>query len=118
MQIVLSAVIFLASVASARDFVLYDDANYGGAAHIEARNNDAACCMSCLSSDMEILIIKDIIRNLNGKGDRASSVGGDAGCTTFFRERDCRGSNWQQRGSAPTVPSFLNDHIWSFRNQC
>ncbi|KAJ4027653.1 hypothetical protein NW760_007570 [Fusarium oxysporum] len=118
MQILLSAVIFLASVASARDFVLYDDANYGGAAHIETRNNDAACCMPCLSSDMEILIIKDIIGNLNGKGDRASSVGGDTGCTTFFRERDCRGSNWQQRGSAPTVPSFLNDHIWSFRNQC
>lgn len=85
MQIVLSAVIFLALVASARDFVLYDDANYGGAAHIEACNNDAACCMSCLSLDMEILIIKDIIGNLNGKGDRASSLGGDAGCTIFFR---------------------------------
>jgi hypothetical protein len=33
-------------------------------------------------------------------------------------ERDCRGSSWQQRGISPTVPSFLNDHIWSFRNQC
>ncbi|KAJ4185128.1 hypothetical protein FALCPG4_010095 [Fusarium falciforme] len=100
MQITLFTITLLASVASARDFVLFDDANYNGAAHIEARNNDAACW------------------NLNGKGDRASSVGGDAGCTTFFRERDCRGSSWQQRGSAPTVPSFLNDHIWSFRNQC
>ncbi|KAJ4179977.1 hypothetical protein NW767_014495, partial [Fusarium falciforme] len=67
MQITLFTITLLASVASARDFVLFDDANYNGAAHIEARNNDAACW------------------NLNGKGDRASSVGGDAGCTTFFR---------------------------------
>ncbi|KAJ3532860.1 hypothetical protein NM208_g8248 [Fusarium decemcellulare] len=100
MQITLFAVTLLASVASAREFALFDDTNFNGASHREIRNNDAACW------------------NLNGKGDRASSVGGDSGCTTFFRERDCRGSSWQQRGSAPTVPGFLNDHIWSFRNQC
>ncbi|KAK1519774.1 uncharacterized protein CCOS01_11425 [Colletotrichum costaricense] len=100
MKITLFAVTLLASLASAREFVLFDDANYNGASHREIRNTDGACW------------------NLNGKGDRASSVGGDGGCTTFFRERDCRGSSWQQRGSAPTVPGFLNDHIWSFRNQC
>lgn len=46
----------LISAASARQFTLFDNANYGGASHTENRNNDNACW------------------NLNGKGDRASSV--------------------------------------------
>ncbi|KAI9162752.1 hypothetical protein HJFPF1_04343 [Paramyrothecium foliicola] len=100
MQFNALAITLLASVAAARDFALFDEANFQGVAHLEARIDDNACWP------------------LNGKGDRASSVAGGAGCTTFFRERDCRGANWQQRGAAPTVPSFLNDHIWSFRNQC
>ena len=33
-------------------------------------------------------------------------------------ERDCKGSNWRQVGSAFTVPDFLKNHIWSFHNQC
>ncbi|KAH8648741.1 hypothetical protein BGZ60DRAFT_329635, partial [Tricladium varicosporioides] len=33
-------------------------------------------------------------------------------------QRDCQGSNWQNYDDAPTVPGFLNDHIWSFRNKC
>lgn len=64
----------LISAASARQFTLFDNANYGGASHTESRNNDNACW------------------NLNGKGDRASSVksagsgsSGSNGCTTFFR---------------------------------
>lgn len=42
----------LISAASARQFILFDNANYGGASHTENRNNDNACW------------------NLNGKGDR------------------------------------------------
>lgn len=64
----------LISAASARQFTLFDNANYGGASHTENRNNDNTCW------------------NLNGKGDRASSVrgagqasSGSNGCTTFFR---------------------------------
>ncbi|KAF6831564.1 hypothetical protein CMUS01_07300 [Colletotrichum musicola] len=55
---------------------------------------------------------------MNGKGDQASSVMGGPGCTTFFRNRDCQGDRWTQRGNAATVPGFLNDHIWSFTNKC
>ncbi|SPJ75746.1 uncharacterized protein FTOL_05477 [Fusarium torulosum] len=98
MQFTLLTVTFLTSLASARDFTLYDDANWKGAAHTETRWDDNACW------------------NLNGKGDQASSVGGRLGCTTFFRERDCTGASWDNWGDAATVPSFLNDHIWSFRN--
>ncbi|KAK1836521.1 hypothetical protein QBC39DRAFT_378070 [Podospora conica] len=89
----------LAAGVSARDFTLYSEVNFGGTAHRETRNDDAACW------------------NLNGKGDTASSVRG-GGCTTFFRERDCQGSNWQNRGDAFTVPAHLDNHIWSFRNRC
>ncbi|RYP00809.1 hypothetical protein DL765_010893 [Monosporascus sp. GIB2] len=89
----------LAAVVSARDFTLYDDPNFGGASHFENRFDDDACW------------------NMNGAGDKASSVRG-AGCTTFFQERDCQGSSWQNYGDASTVPEFLNDHIWSFRNKC
>ncbi|KAK6819576.1 hypothetical protein PG990_010073 [Apiospora arundinis] len=95
----LAATLFVA-VASARQFTLFDDINFGGAAHYENRNNDDACW------------------NLNGAGDQASSVQGGAGCTTFFRQRDCNGENWQQRGNAFTVPGFLDNHIWSYRNKC
>ncbi|KAK2616564.1 hypothetical protein QQS21_000387 [Conoideocrella luteorostrata] len=90
----------LASLATARSFTLFDDVNFGGKAHDENRNNDAACW------------------NLNGAGDQASSVRGGPGCTTFFQQRDCQGSNWQQRGNAFTVPAHLDNHIWSYRNQC
>lgn len=38
--------------------------------------------------------------------------------THILSERDCKGSSWQNYGDAKTVPSFLNDHIWSFRNRC
>ncbi|KAK4118018.1 hypothetical protein N657DRAFT_651741 [Parathielavia appendiculata] len=100
MHLTIFAAALLASAVSAREFILFDDINLRGVAHRETRDNDAACW------------------NLNGKGDRASSVWGDNGCTTFYRERDCAGANWQQRGIAYTVPDFLNDHIWSFRNQC
>lgn len=100
MQITAAVAFLLAGAASARTFTLYDNANYQGAAHTENQPDNAVCW------------------NLNGKGDRASSVSGGAGCTTFFRGRDCTGENWQQRGSAATVPSFLNDHIWSYRNSC
>ncbi|KAJ0107279.1 uncharacterized protein J7T55_015744 [Diaporthe amygdali] len=93
MKFTILAATLLTSVVSARSFTLYDDVNFGGAAHAENRNNDAACW------------------NLNGAGDHTSSVKGGSGCTTFFH-------NWQQRGNAFTVPDFLNDHIWSYRNQC
>ncbi|KAL4722191.1 hypothetical protein ACLX1H_010967 [Fusarium chlamydosporum] len=84
MRITLLAAALFASLASAREFNLYEDINYNGTFHKETRNSDGACW------------------NLNGKGDQASSVEGGNGCTTFFRERDCTGSSWQQRGSAPT----------------
>ncbi|KAJ8108849.1 hypothetical protein OPT61_g7883 [Boeremia exigua] len=90
----------LVAAAAARDFTLYDEVNFGGNRHRETRNDDAACW------------------NMNGAGDRASSVAGGRGCTTFYRDRDCRGSNWQQRGNAFTVPDFLDNHIYSFRNRC
>lgn len=38
----------LASVVSARSFVSYGEINYGGAAHADNRNDDAACCMPIL----------------------------------------------------------------------
>jgi hypothetical protein len=100
MQLITVVCALLASTASARVFTLYSDINYWGDSHIETQPDNANCW------------------NLNGKGDTTSSVGGDSGCTTFYQERDCRGSNWQQRGDAFTVPDFLNDHIYSFRNQC
>lgn len=41
--------IFLAALfatgVSARDFTLYSEANFGGAAHRETRWDDNACCM-------------------------------------------------------------------------
>ncbi|RBR14469.1 uncharacterized protein FIESC28_07705 [Fusarium coffeatum] len=98
MQFTLLTATLLASLVSARDFTLYNDANFKGGSHRETRGDDGACW------------------NLNGKGDQASSVKGLNGCTTFFRERDCTGSSWNNWGDAATVPSFLNDHIWSFRN--
>ncbi|KAH6964524.1 hypothetical protein HG530_003895 [Fusarium avenaceum] len=99
MQLSLFTVTILASLVGARDFTLYEHANYKGATHRETRNDDDACW------------------NMNGKGDKASSVKGKW-CTTFYRERDCKGDQWENEGDAPTVPSFLNDHIWSFRNKC
>ena len=45
MQLTVFVATLLAAVASARDFTLYDDNNFGGAAHRETRNDDAACCM-------------------------------------------------------------------------
>ncbi|KAK3392533.1 hypothetical protein B0T20DRAFT_396166 [Sordaria brevicollis] len=89
-----------APAVQARFFTLYDDVNYGGQPHAENRPDGATCW------------------NLNGAGDKASSVRGGSGCTTFFQNRDCQGSSWQQRGDAPTVPAFLNDHIWSYANRC
>jgi hypothetical protein len=35
----------LAAVVSARDFTLYENANFGGAYHREQRWDDDACCM-------------------------------------------------------------------------
>ncbi|EPE31425.1 hypothetical protein GLAREA_12728 [Glarea lozoyensis ATCC 20868] len=99
MQIPAILAILLAAGASARDFTLYEEQNFGGGYHREQRWNDKACW------------------NMNGAGDSASSVGGE-GCTTFYRERDCQGENWVNYGDAPTIPGFLDNHIWSFRNQC
>lgn len=48
MQLTVFVATLLASVVSARSFTLYDDVNFGGAAHSENRNNDAACCMRLL----------------------------------------------------------------------
>ncbi|KAK6541330.1 hypothetical protein TWF694_007149 [Orbilia ellipsospora] len=94
------ATFLLSGAVSARVFTLWEDINYGGAGWQETRLDDSACW------------------NLNGKGDSASSVTGFIGCTTFYRERDCSGASWKNWGNAKTVPDFLNDHIWSFRNQC
>ncbi|KAK6222573.1 hypothetical protein QIS74_04275 [Colletotrichum tabaci] len=100
MQLTIVVTTLLATAVSARRFILFDDINYGGQGNLEQQPNEARCW------------------NLNGRGDKASSVQGDSGCTTFFRERDCRGASWQQRGDAPTVPTFLDNHIWSFANSC
>ncbi|KAJ4253800.1 hypothetical protein NW762_010195 [Fusarium torreyae] len=54
---------------------------------------------------------------MHGGEFSASSVKGE-GCTTFYRERFCEGESWQNYGDAASVPDFLNDHMWSFRNQC
>ncbi|KAK4119253.1 hypothetical protein N657DRAFT_650357 [Parathielavia appendiculata] len=99
MELTIFVVGLLAGVVSAREFTLYEHSNFGGATHRETRPNDDRCW------------------NMNGAGDRASSVRG-GGCTTFYRERDCRGHSWPNYGDAPTVPGALNDHIWSFRNRC
>ncbi|KAK4120392.1 hypothetical protein N657DRAFT_625329 [Parathielavia appendiculata] len=53
MQLTLFIAIILASVTSARDFTLYDDVNYGGAAHRETRNSNAACCMLTIHRDCQ-----------------------------------------------------------------
>ncbi|RGP73975.1 hypothetical protein FSPOR_1669 [Fusarium sporotrichioides] len=102
MQINILQIALFATMASAQQakFILYEHSNFGGSSHTETRNTGSDCW------------------NMNGKGDQASSVRNYGTCTTFFRERDCKGSSWQQIGDASTVPSFLNDHIWSFRNQC
>lgn len=44
MQLTIVLATLLASMVSARSFTLYDDVNFGGAAHNEDRNDDAACC--------------------------------------------------------------------------
>jgi len=51
MQFTLLTVTFLASLVSARDFTLYNDANYKGAGNRETRGDDGACCMLCQFSD-------------------------------------------------------------------
>ena len=48
MQLTVFVATLLGSVVSARSFTLYDEINFGGAAHAENRNNDAACCMRIL----------------------------------------------------------------------
>jgi hypothetical protein len=86
MQLKVFVATLLASVVSAREFILFDDANYNGASHLEMRNNDAACCMCIhLLTSRQNVSFSQSLGNLNGKGDRASSVGGDGGCTTFYR---------------------------------
>lgn len=85
MQIIAVTITLLASLASARDFTLYDNSYWGGASHRETRNDDDACCIVPGSLLIERYLITDsIIGNMNGKGDRASSVKG-YGCTTFYR---------------------------------
>ena len=58
----------LAGAASARVFTIYEHSNYAGVAHTESLPDGPVCW------------------NLNGKGDRGSSVAGGAGCTTFYRQ--------------------------------
>ncbi|GKT59796.1 hypothetical protein ColTof4_11015 [Colletotrichum tofieldiae] len=67
MQLTIVVTSLLAAAVSAREFILYDDANYGGVGNAENRPNEARCW------------------NLNGRGDKASSVRGGSGCTTFFQ---------------------------------
>jgi hypothetical protein len=55
MQLTVVVATLLASVASARTFTLYNDRNFGGTAHTENRNDDAACCMYLLCSQTENL---------------------------------------------------------------
>ncbi|KAJ3523240.1 hypothetical protein NM208_g12526 [Fusarium decemcellulare] len=95
MQLTAFVANLLAAVVSARDFTLFEHSNFGGATHFENRFDDDACW------------------NMNGKGDTASSH-----TDSSTRERDCQGGQWQNYGDASTVPEFLNDHIWSFRNKC
>lgn len=89
MQLTVLVTALLGSAAvSARTFTLYDNANFGGAAHTETRDDDFACCMhpvliSGTSRDSEWSLTAP--GNFNGKGDRASSVRGGGGCTTFFQ---------------------------------
>lgn len=86
MQLTVFAAALLASVVSARSFTLYDDVNFGGVAHAENRNNDAACCMLIIQPlAQKESVTKQMPGNLNGAGDGASSVRGDSGCTTFFQ---------------------------------
>ncbi len=91
MQLSVFVVTLLSAVVAARDFTLYDDVNFGGATHFENRWNDDACCIenpfnsSYQPLEMEPATYKAyLVGNLNGAGDRASSVRG-LGCTTFFR---------------------------------
>ncbi|KAL6704256.1 hypothetical protein ACN47E_008424 [Coniothyrium glycines] len=102
MQLTLLATALFASAASARVFYLYDEANFGGAWSKEDRPSDGACW------------------NLNGKGDKTSSISADRQyeCTTFYRERDCQGSQWKFTSNAATIPGFLNDHVWSYAAKC
>lgn len=85
MQLSLFTVTVLASLVGARDFTLYEHANYKGATHRETRNDDDACCALPMSvHKFQCPIANDIIGNMNGKGDKASSVKGKW-CTTFYR---------------------------------
>ncbi|WYZ42009.1 hypothetical protein EsH8_V_000904 [Colletotrichum jinshuiense] len=56
MQLTIFVTTLLAAAVSAREFILYDDTNYGGVGNAENRPNEARCW------------------NLNGRGDKASSV--------------------------------------------
>ncbi|CCC05614.1 hypothetical protein SMACR_09639 [Sordaria macrospora] len=57
--------------------------------------------------------------NYGGQPHAENRPDGATCCTLFLcLNRDCQGSSWQQRGDAPTVPAFLNDHIWSYANRC
>ncbi|KAJ4304849.1 hypothetical protein N0V90_000377 [Kalmusia sp. IMI 367209] len=100
MKFIVIAAALLAPMVAARQFTIFDDRNYEGTGHAENRPDGGPCW------------------NLNGAGDRGSSVRGGSGCTTFFQQRDCTGASWKQRGNAATVPQFLEDHMWSYINSC
>lgn len=45
MQLTVVVATLLAAAVSARDFTLYENANFGGSYHREQRWDDDACCM-------------------------------------------------------------------------
>ncbi|KAF1828812.1 hypothetical protein BDW02DRAFT_511411 [Decorospora gaudefroyi] len=73
----------------------------------------AVVIMLASTASARVFTLYDDI-NFGGNSHRETR-NDDAACCI---ERGCTGSNWQQRGNAFTVPGFLDNHIWSFRNQC
>ena len=84
-------------------FTIYEDVNLQGAEHWDYQKPDPNVCW-----------------NLNGKGDKGSSVTvwGDGACIRFFRERDCQGQDFKARGTVWAVPDYMNDHMYSYIHWC
>ncbi|KAF2747518.1 hypothetical protein M011DRAFT_458383 [Sporormia fimetaria CBS 119925] len=103
MKITFFATALFTSTVAARVFYLYEHNDLNGNGWQEDRPNDGTCW------------------NIGDHGRKASSVSGvdsTGPCTTFYNQRGCTGGQWVQRGYAATVPLFLNDNFWSFKNQC
>ncbi|KAF2747544.1 hypothetical protein M011DRAFT_477173 [Sporormia fimetaria CBS 119925] len=89
------------TTVTARRFFVWEHSGWSGQSWIEDRPNDGRCW------------------DMGDHGRKASSISDHQStgtCTVFFNQRGCTGASWSNKGFAKTVPSFLNDNIWSYRN--